>query len=163
MPPGISRVIDPGQPQLRQQNEQAMSLKLEKLAPGDARAVYKNTGMDMRQYRRLQMFAHAEALPDLSTDPQNGELSVFIRLGSDYRSNYYEYEIPLTLTPHGEYNGSTVAGCLAVWPKDNNLDIDLSVLTNVKKARNRLKNISNSGISYAKCIRNTIRINPPIR
>ena len=62
MPPGISRVIDPGQPQLRQQNEQAMSLKLEKLAPGDARAVYKNTGMDMRQYRRLQMFAHAEAL-----------------------------------------------------------------------------------------------------
>ena len=72
------------------------------------------------------------------------------RLGSDYRSNYYEYEIPLTLTPHGEYNGSTVAGCLAVWPKDNNLDIDLSVLTNVKKARNRLKNISNSGISYAK-------------
>lgn len=150
MPPGISRVIDPGQPQLRQQNEQAMSLKLEKLAPGDARAVYKNTGMDMRQYRRLQMFAHAEALPDLSTDPQNGELSVFIRLGSDYRSNYYEYEIPLTLTPHGEYNGSTVAGCLAVWPKDNNLDIDLSVLTNVKKARNRLKNISNSGISYAK-------------
>ena len=49
-----------------------------------------------------------------------------------------------------EYNGSTVAGCLAVWPKDNNLDIDLSVLTNVKKARNRLKNISNSGVSYAK-------------
>lgn len=53
----------------------------------------------MRQYKRLQMFAHAEALPDLSTDPQDGELSVFIRLGSDYRSNYYEYEIPLTLTP----------------------------------------------------------------
>jgi len=150
MPPGISRVIDPGQPQLRQQNEQAMSLKLEKLAPGDARAVYKNTGMDMRQYKRLQMFAHAEALPDLSTDPQDGELSVFIRLGSDYRSNYYEYEIPLTLTPHGEYNGSTAAGCLAVWPKSNNLDIDLSVLTNAKKARNRLKNISNSGVTYAK-------------
>lgn len=87
----------------------------------------------MRQYKRLQMFAHAEALPDLSTDPQDGELSVFIRLGSDYRSNYYEYEIPLTLTPHGEYNGSTAAGCLAVWPKSNNLDIDLSVLTNAKK------------------------------
>ena len=49
MPPGISRVIDPGQPQLRQQNEQAMSLKVENLAPGDARAVYKNSTMDMRQ------------------------------------------------------------------------------------------------------------------
>lgn len=150
MPPGISRVIDPGQPQLRQQNEQAMSLKVEKMAPGDARAVYKNTGMDMRQYKRLQMFAHAEALPDLSTDLQDGELSVFIRLGSDYRTNYYEYEIPLTLTPHGEYNGGTTAGCLAVWPRENNLDIDLSVLTNVKKARNRLKNLSNSGVSYTR-------------
>lgn len=150
MPPGISRVIDPGQPQLRQQNEQAMSLKIEKLTPGDARAVYKNTGMDMRQYKRLQMFIHAEALPDLSTDPQNGELSVFIRLGSDYRSNYYEYEIPLVLTPHGEYNGSTTAGCLAVWPKENNLDIDLGILTNIKKNRNRLKNISNSGITYTR-------------
>lgn len=150
MPPGISRVIDPGQPQLRQQNEQAMSLKIEKLTPGDARAVYKNTGMDMRQYKRLQMFIHAEALPDLSTDPQNGELSVFIRLGSDYRSNYYEYEIPLVLTPHGEYNGSTTTGCLAVWPKENNLDIDLGILTNIKKNRNRLKNISNSGITYTR-------------
>ena len=150
MPPGISRVIDPGQPQLRQQNEQAMSLKIEKLTPGNARAVYKNTGMDMRQYKRLQMFIHAEALPDLSTDPQNGELSVFIRLGSDYRSNYYEYEIPLVLTPHGEYNGSTTTGCLAVWPKENNLDIDLGILTNIKKSRNRLKNISNSGITYTR-------------
>lgn len=146
IPPGISRVIDPGQPQLRQQNEQSMSLKLEKLAPGDARAVYKNTGMDMRQYKRLQMFAHAEALPDFSTDPQDGELSVFIRLGSDYRSNYYEYEIPLTLTPHGTYN----EGSLVVWPKENNLDIALSLLTQIKKNRNRLKNTPNSGITYNK-------------
>ena len=148
LPPGISRVIDPGQPQLRQENEQTMSLKVENLAPGDARAVYKNTSMDMRQYRRLQMFAHAEALPDLSTDPQDGELSVFIRLGSDYQNNYYEYEIPLALTPHGSYNGSS--GQLAVWPAANNLDIDLTVLTDVKKNRNRLKNVPNSGVSYAR-------------
>lgn len=148
LPPGISRVIDPGQPQLRQENEQALSLKADGLAPGDARAVYKNTSMDMRQYKRLQMFAHAEALPDLRYDPQDGELSVFIRLGSDYRSNYYEYEIPLTLTPHGTYSGS--AGQLAIWPTDNNLDIDLSLLTDVKRNRNRLKDTPNSGISYGK-------------
>ena len=148
LPPGISRVIDPGQPQLRQQNEQAMSLKLEQLTPGDARAVYKNVTLDMRRYGRLQMFAHAEALPDLGTDPQDGELSVFIRLGSDYRSNYYEYEIPLTLTAHGTYSGLT--GQQAIWPTENNLDIDLNTLTNVKKNRNRLKNLGGSGISYAK-------------
>jgi cell surface protein SprA len=106
--------------------------------------------MDMRRYHRLQMFAHAEALPDMETDPQNGELSVFIRLGSDYRSNYYEYEIPLTLTPHGEYNGNTTAGCEAVWRKENNLDIDLKLLTAVKQQRNRLKGIAGSGVSYVK-------------
>ncbi len=150
MPPGISRVIDPGQPQLRQQNEQAMSLKVENLAPGDACAVYKNMGMDMRRYKRMQMFTHAEALPDLKTNPQDGEVSVFIRLGSDYRSNYYEYEIPLLLTPHGEYNSSSTAGALSVWPASNNLDISLRLLTSVKKNRNRLKNLPNSGVNYSK-------------
>ena len=30
----------------------------------------------------------------------NGDFSVFIRLGSDYKNNYYEYEVPLDLTPH---------------------------------------------------------------
>ncbi len=150
MPPGITRVIDPGQPQLRQQNEQAMSLKLENLSPGDARAVYKNSGMDMRQYRRLKMFAHAAALTGDITDPKDGELSVFIRLGTDYRSNYYEYEIPLKLTPPGRYNNDSEADQLLVWPKDNNLDIALSVLTDLKKKRNQAKNNPLSGVSYGK-------------
>ena len=148
LPPGISRVIDPGQPQLRQQNEQAMSLKVKELYPGEARAVYKNTSIDMRQYRRLQMFTHAEALPDYVTHPQDGELSVFVRLGSDYQNNYYEYEIPLQLTPHGSYSGTK--GQKEVWPSANELDIDLSVLTNAKKNRNRLKNLPGSNISYGK-------------
>ena len=150
MPPGISRVIDPGQPQLRQQNEQAMSLKVENLAPGDARAVYKNSTMDMRQYRRLKMFTHAGALTGDVTDPKDGELSVFIRLGSDYSSNFYEYEIPLKLTPAGNYNGDSDVDKLIVWPKDNMLDIALSVFTDIKKKRNQTKNNSLSGVSYGK-------------
>ena len=150
LPPGISRVIDPGQPQLRQQNEQSLSLKVADLAPGDARAVYKNTGMDMRQYKRIQMFVHAEELLDDNTNPQNGELAVFVRLGSDYRTNYYEYEIPLHLTEHGSYNGQTLAGCLAVWPKENMLDIPLSLFTDLKLERNKAKNDSQSGVSYGK-------------
>lgn len=150
MPPGITRVVDPGQPQLRQQNEQAMSLKLEDLAPGDARAVYKNSTMDMRQYRRLKMFTHAAALTDDITNPKNGELSIFIRLGSDYRSNFYEYEIPLKLTPPGRYNGDSDADKLIVWPEDNMLDIALSVFTDLKKKRNQAKNNPLTGASYGK-------------
>ena len=60
LPPGISRMFDSSQPQLLQQNEQALSMKITDLSPADARAVYKSTAYDLRRYKRLQMFAHAE-------------------------------------------------------------------------------------------------------
>ena len=100
LPPGISRMFDSSQPQLLQQNEQALSMKITDLSPADARAVYKSTAYDLRRYKRLQMFAHAEAPIDESKTLSNGDFSVFIRLGSDYKNNYYEYEVPLDLTPH---------------------------------------------------------------
>jgi cell surface protein SprA len=150
MPPSITRVVDPGQPQLTQQNEQAMSLKVERLSAGDGRAVYKNSYLDLRQYRRLKMFVSAQALENDDTNLKDGELSVFIRLGSDYSSNYYEYEIPLTLTPPGRYNSSSEADRLTVWNENNNLDILLSVLTSLKKRRNTAKNTASSGVSYSK-------------
>ena len=96
------------------------------------------------------MFAHAAALTDNVTDPEDGQLSVFIRLGSDYRSNFYEYEIPLKLTPAGHYNGDSESDQLIVWPKDNMLDIALSVFTDLKKKRNQAKNNPLSGVSYGK-------------
>ena len=150
MPPGISRVVDPSQPQLRQRNEQAMSLKIADLAPGDARAVYKNSGLDMRMYKQLKMFASAQALTDDVTNLKDGELSVFIRLGSDYRSNFYEYEIPLTLTAPGHYNNDLEADRLSVWPIENTLNVALSVFTDLKQKRNMAKNHANSGVSYGK-------------
>ncbi len=150
MPPKISRVVDPSQPQLRQRNEQAMSLKIADLAAGDARAVYKNSTLDLRMYRQLKMFASAQALTDDATNLKDGELSVFIRFGSDYRSNFYEYEIPLSLTPAGHYNNDSEADRLMVWPIDNTLDIALSVFTSLKQKRNIAKNRPNSGVSYGK-------------
>lgn len=150
LPPGISRVIDPGQPQLRQDNEQAMSLKVVDMQPNDARAVYKNVGMDMRRYKRLQMFFHAERLVDDSYDLTDGEISAFIRLGSDYKNNYYEYEIPLKITPEGVYDNNSSQGRLAVWPSDNMLDIPFEVLTDIKKARNTAKNNGEPDVAYNK-------------
>ena len=150
MPPGISRVVDPSQPQLRQRNEQAMSLKIIDLAAGDARAVYKNSNLDMRMYSQLKMFTSAQALTDDPTNIKDGELSVFIRFGSDYRSNFYEYEIPLSLTPPGRYNNDLEGDRLAVWPIDNTLDIALAVFTDLKKKRNIARNNPNSGVSYGK-------------
>lgn len=42
-------------------------------------AVYKSTAYDLRRYKRLQMFAHAEAPIDESKTLSNGDFSVFIR------------------------------------------------------------------------------------
>ena len=138
LPPGISRILDPSQPQLTQSNEQAMALTVENLATGDARAVYKTMNKDLRHYRHLQMFVHANALEG-DIELQDNQMSLFVRMGTDYKSNYYEYEIPLRLTPAGHYDTYTTQGCKAVWPEENMLDIDFSVFTDLKHARNKAK------------------------
>ena len=148
LPPGVSRVLDPSQPQIRQENEQALSLKITDLAAQDARAVYKNTNYDLRQYKRLQLFTHAEA-PKLDVnDLADGDLAVFIRLGSDYKNNYYEYEVPLKLTPHGEYNYNNSEHQKIVWPAENMLNFRLEILTDLKLERNREKRSGANGVSF---------------
>lgn len=140
LPPGIRREQDPSQPQLVEANEQALSLVVKNMSTGEAKAVYKNSTLDLRQYKRIQMFAHANALEQNTTRLQDGDLSVFIRLGSDYKNNYYEYEIPLKLTePRSNYNRYVLADCKAVWPEVNMLDVPLSVFTALKKNRNKAK------------------------
>ena len=166
LPPGVTRVLDPSQPQIRQENEQSISLKVTDLAAMDARAIYKNTNYDLRQYKRLQLFTHAEApLLDIY-NLQSGELSVFLRLGSDYKNNYYEYEVPLVLTPHGDYRYDNPEDQQTVWPSENMLNFRLEVLTNLKLERNRQKRAGENGVSYQTVFsstdpdneRNTIRI-----
>ena len=140
LPPGISREQDPSQPQLVESNEQALSLVVKNLTSGEAKAVYKNTTLDLRQYKRIQMFTHANALEQNTTNLKDRELAVFIRLGSDYKNNYYEYEIPLTLTaPRSNYNRNVPADRRLVWPEENMFDVALSIFTNLKKERNKAK------------------------
>ena len=139
LPPGIDREQDPTQPQLSEENEQALSFTVSNFSTGEAKAVYKNTTLDLRQYKRLQMFVHANAFEQNTTNLQDNQLAVFIRLGSDYRNNYYEYEIPLSLTPPGIYGRYSVQEARTVWPEENMLDIPLSVFTSLKKARNIAK------------------------
>ncbi|MFC0875840.1 cell surface protein SprA [Saccharicrinis sp. FJH2] len=152
LPPGVDRVIDPGQPQLRQLNEQSMTLKVLNLAPQDARAVYKTLQMDMRQYKRLQMWVHAEELvnaPGVNTNLEDDDLSIFIRLGSDFKNNYYEYEIPLKLTPPRVYNNDNTAHREMVWPDANKFDIPFDLLTNFKLKRNRESRASGSDVKIS--------------
>ena len=148
LPPGISRVTDPSQSQLVESNEQALSLIAKNLTPGDARAVFKNCNYDMRQYKHLQMYVHANALANDVTELADGETSIFLRLGSDYKSNYYEYEVPLTLTPQrSNYDTYNARDCRSVWPEENMIDIDLSKLTALKKNRNHEKSLGTASFN----------------
>ncbi|MFC4666694.1 cell surface protein SprA [Falsiporphyromonas endometrii] len=136
VPPGVLRSLDPQQAQSTQQNEQSMSLKIHRLAPGDARAVYKNLTYDLRRYKRLQMFAHAEQLIEDETETASGDMYMFLRLGADYRNNYYEYAIPLKITPQGVYSQKNDQDRRIVWPDENFFNIALKDLTDLKVARN---------------------------
>ena len=132
MPPGIQRQTQLSTNNVNLlQNEQSMSLKVTDLENGDARAVFKSLGFDLRKYKRLQMFIHAESVEG---DPQlkDSDVEAVIRLGSDFVSNYYEYRIPLKITdPMGPLNPSTV------WPDANDVDIDLSMFPQLKQLRNQ--------------------------
>ena len=102
LPPGIQRGQDPTQPQLVEDNEQALDIVVTNLSNGESKAVYKNTTIDLRQYKRMEMFVHANALEQNTTNLTDNQLALFVRLGSDYKNNYYEYEIPLKLTAPGK-------------------------------------------------------------
>jgi cell surface protein SprA len=138
LPPGISRVTDPGNPQIAHLNEQSLLLKVKGLEDADARAVFKNVQLDLRQYKQLEMFIHAEALPGLESEVNDYELSAFIRLGSDYQNNYYEIEVPLELTMPGAYDNDKVADREAVWPDINRIEFIMEELVELKKERNRM-------------------------
>jgi len=128
LPPGIEQEAAYG-PTTTYLNEQSLSLKVCDLEDGDARAVYKTTQLDMRSYKRLKMFAHVEAT-GANDDLNNGDLTMFVRLGNDFNQNYYEYEIPLTITHWGATNPYDI------WPEANNLDLELQKFIDAKLQRN---------------------------
>jgi cell surface protein SprA len=145
LPPGFDRVIDPANPQLTQLNEQSMVLRVRELADGDARATYKDVTLDMRQYRKLKMEVHAEAL--IGQPLLADEVTVFVRLGSDHKNNYYEYEVPLKLTPYGRYSNESEEDRAIVWPEENKVEIDLSKLLDAKQARDAAMRANGSTLS----------------
>ena len=129
LPPGIEREEVMGI-RLREINEQALTLKAVDLPDGDARAIYKSTSYDLRQFNNLQMFIHAEDVHS-SGDLRKGDVTVFVRLGSDFTENYYEYELPIEITPW--YVGKDTN---AIWPEANRMFVYLDSLVALKQERN---------------------------
>lgn len=135
VPPGFIRDQDVTQQQFNIKfNEQSISLGVTNLRDGDSRAVFKNTRVDMLNYKRLRLFIHAEN--DADNEKEVG--GAFIRIGTDLTENYYEIEIPqLKMTRKGALDASDI------WPDANMIDVALQELVALKGERNRVaKNIS---------------------
>ena len=127
LPPGIVRERLQGSTTVQQQNEQSVSLKVINLPKDKARAIYKNISVDLRRYKKLDMFIHAEPL--VLGAVNDSDLSAIIRLGTDLNENFYQLEVPLNMSPNGSLNP------LDVWPEINNLDVLLEKLGAVKLDR----------------------------
>lgn len=139
LPPDVDRVVDPSNPQLKLLNEQSMAMRVDSLHDGYSKAAYRNISMDMRQYKRIKMFVHAEQRGDEIL--RDSAAHIFIRLGTDFQDNYYEYEIPLKLTPFGDNQPDQV------WPAENRFDVPFDVFYNIKQERNNLMRKSGSNVS----------------
>jgi len=128
LPPGIEREILRGTTTLQKQNEQSLSLKVTDLEPDETRAIFKNVKVDLRMYKHLKLFLHAEGV---QTKPQvqDNELKAIIRIGSDLNDNYYQLEKLLTVSDYG------VTTPLEIWPEENNLDAFLEYLGKLKLLR----------------------------
>ena len=127
LPPGIEQEVDNTTTSLRQQNEQSLVLKVCNLKDGDSRATYKTSDIDLRTYKRIKMFVHAEGEEDNLKDE---DLTCFLRLGTDFTSNYYEYEIALKPTEHGTTSPNNI------WPSQNEIDIAFEIFKKAKQERN---------------------------
>ena len=138
IPFGISREQSVGAFPEIQQNEQALSLNVCDLVECDARGIFKSLNLDLRQYDRLKMFVHGEGKGDDVNQLDSTDLTVFLRLGSDFVRNYYEYEINLVPSKVENLNGNPDSRDYKeeVWKPQNNFDFPLDLLIEAKKQRN---------------------------
>ncbi|MFN5910207.1 MAG: cell surface protein SprA [Bacteroidota bacterium] len=142
IPPGIVREIDPSQVYQRQLNEQSLVLEVCNLQDGDARAAYRNVQFDVRTYKKLKMYVHAEEV-DPTIPFSDEDMTLFVRLGTDFTDNYYEYEMPLNETQWG----ATVPE--DIWPETNNVEIIFDDLLDLKKERNKKVEDGVTGVAYS--------------
>lgn len=133
LPPGIEREELQGTNRVQSQNEKSVTLKVTDLPAGEKRTIYKNISIDMRRYKKLRMFLHAEKPTEARTEDK--DMVAVIRLGTDLNDNYYEIEKSLKLS-------TSSASSQDIWlPEENNLDVPLKELTNLKLDRPNIKDI----------------------
>ena len=124
-PPDVQREQLNNNNTIVRQNEQSLVVDVCDLESQDARAVFKNINVDMRQYKKIKMFLHAE--DGEANSFQQGDLVAFVRMGNDFTQNYYQLELPLRKS-----SGAIGSSESEVWPEFNEINIPLELLEQIK-------------------------------
>ncbi len=139
LPPGVEREEILNNNSIIRQNEQSMSLKIQDLKPHDSKAVYKNINLDLRNYKKLKMYIHAESVEGKDLLPGDGvennfdeRLVAFLRLGNDIDENYYQIEVPLKPTSYNKGQSARFSSEKVWHPDSNSIDFDLEKFLNIK-------------------------------
>jgi cell surface protein SprA len=138
VPPGIQQTYALGAQtnQYVQQNEQSLDVTTCGLPDGSSKAVFKTVSLDIRRYGHLKMFVHANSLAGAQPITRDGEVNAFVRMGGDFTDNYYQYSVPLHMTvPKNTYSTNSPGDQDSVWPAENNIDVDLALMVNIKLVR----------------------------
>lgn len=141
-PPGVVREELVNNNQSVREDEQSLALLINNLESQDSRGVFKNFRVDMRQYESLDMFLHAQATPPPAVQLQDNQMVAFIRMGLDFTNNFYQIEVPLKVSPAGDL---TPRG---VWPVENDLNLPLDLLQEIKSKVIGDDNFSNLELEF---------------
>ncbi|RZW55774.1 MAG: cell surface protein SprA [Flavobacteriaceae bacterium] len=151
-PPGVEREQLNNNNTIVRQNEQSLVVNACELEPEDSRAVFKNINVDMRQFKKLRMFIHAEEgdTPGLT----DGDMVGFIRMGNDFTQNFYQIEVPLQVSVGSSLDPESV------WPNVNEIDLPIEVLEKIKSIGILAGSLSNEDPTYYNVIDGGLDENP---
>jgi cell surface protein SprA len=116
-------------------NEQSLSIQTCNLEKNKVRGVFKTLNLDLRQYAKLYMYTHIESSGAFD-NLQDNEMYTVVRIGNDLINNYYEVRIPLKRTVWGATAESDI------WPAQNDLELNLQDLIQLKIQRNNAVPVS---------------------
>lgn len=122
------------------QDERSMVMKFKNFPDDCELSMTKLANVNLVQYKRLQMFVHAESAHE-GPKIEDGKLAIVLRLGKDFdnsnntnvktkgANNYYEYILPLTMSKSGVQTQDNI------WPDKNYINIPLDSLLELKRFR----------------------------
>ena len=145
-----NRVRDPQSGQIRDAREQAMVIRASNLRPNRHLAVYRTytSAQDLLRYKNLRMFVHLNGRVNnrLLDAEDRGALKLFIRLGANEDSDYYEYEQSLTPSPLNNIPSESNQKADYLWrtnqpnpDADGEATVDLNSVNIVLSSLNQMK------------------------